>query len=73
MNGRRRPKKGEITEVGINFGLNRVIRDDILAKVVSFTESKSVSRTKFTVLAVEQDNGNPSGHRKATEGDFKND
>jgi len=74
MNGRRKPEKGEITKVGvINFGLNRVTRDDIIAKVASFTESTSGSQTRFTVLADEQDNGNWPDHREATEGDFSDD
>jgi hypothetical protein len=74
MNGRRKPNKGEITKVGvINFGLNRVTREDILARVVSFTESTSGSQIRFTVLADEQDNGNPPDHREATEGDSSDD
>jgi hypothetical protein len=74
MDGRRLPKKGEIINVGItDFGLNDacVTHANILAKVVSFTESTSESGTKYTVLATEEDNGNPVGHREATERDFQ--
>jgi hypothetical protein len=73
MNGQRKPKKGEIINVDIiNFGVNDIlVRERILAKVVSFTESTSGSRTKYTVLAAEQDNGNPPGQSEATEKDFE--
>jgi hypothetical protein len=74
MDGRHPPKKGEIINVGItDFGLNnaRVNHENIVAKVVSFTESTSESRTRYMVLATEEDNGNPAGYREATERDFQ--
>jgi predicted RNA-binding protein with TRAM domain len=74
MDGRGPPKEGEIINVGItDFGLNGagMKRENILAKVVSFTESTAESRTRYTVLATEEDNGNPVGHREATERDFQ--
>jgi hypothetical protein len=74
MDGRRAPKKGEIISVGVtDFGINdaRVNHENILARVVSFTESTSESRTRYTVLVTEEDNGNPPGHHEATERDFR--
>jgi hypothetical protein len=73
MDGRRPPKKGEIINVGIiNAGKNDARSlVDIPAKVVSFTESAAESGTRYTVLATEEDNGNPLGHREATERDFQ--
>jgi hypothetical protein len=74
MDGRREPKKGEIINVGIiNSGAGNIRArcEDIVAKVVSFTESTSKSPTRYTVLVDEQDNGNPPGHREATAKDFE--
>jgi len=69
MNGQRKPKKGEIISVGVtSFGGKR---ENILAEVISFTESTSGPQTRFVVHAAEQDNGNPPGHREATEKDFQ--
>jgi hypothetical protein len=69
MNGRRKPKKDEIINVGITTVVGS--RENIVAKVVSFSETTSGPRTRFVVHAAEQDNGNPPGHREATERDFQ--
>jgi hypothetical protein len=70
MNGRRAPKKDELINVVLReFGVNR--RESVLAKVISFTEVTSGSRTRYTVFAAEEDNGNPPGHREAIEADFE--
>ena len=74
MDGRRKPKEGEIINNVhvVNFGANgRLVNERILVKVDSFTESKSGFQSRFIVLATEQDNGNPPGHREATAKDFE--
>jgi hypothetical protein len=64
LDRRRAPVHGEVIDVVVK-------RESIRAKVVSFNESTSGSTTTYTVLATEEDDGNPPDHREATAKDFE--
>ena len=48
-----------------------VKRKNVRSKIVSSKESASGSKVTYVVLAAEADDGNPPGHREATEKDFE--
>jgi hypothetical protein len=62
--------KRQIAPVQGEF-INVVVKGvGIRAKIVAFNESVSGSTATYEILAVEDD-GNPPGHREATEKDFE--
>jgi hypothetical protein len=58
------PAQGEFIDVAVN-------REHMRAKVVAFNKKISGSTATYEVLAAEEDDGNPPGHREATEKDFE--
>jgi hypothetical protein len=65
MDRRRPPEVGEFIDVVVN-------REFIRARIVALNKSASGSTAAtYTVLAAEEDDGNPNGHREATQRDFE--
>jgi hypothetical protein len=54
---------GEVIDVSVK-------REGVRASIVTFNTSVSGSTSTHTIEAVEEDNGNPPGHREADEDDF---
>ena len=64
LDQRRAPVQGEAIAAVVN-------REKVHIKIVSFNTSHSGSTATHTILADELDDGNPPGHREATEKDFE--
>jgi hypothetical protein len=63
LDRRRAPVHGEVIDVSVK-------RKAVRAKIVAFNTSTSGSTSTYTIEAVEEDDGNPPGHREADEDDF---
>ena len=61
---RRAPVHGEFIDAVVK-------RKTIRAEIVAVHESASGSTGTYEILATEEDDGNPPGHREATEKDFE--
>ena len=59
----RGPVHGEVIDVSVK-------RKRVSAKIVAFNTSTSGSTSTHAIEAVEDDDGNPPGHREADEDDF---
>jgi hypothetical protein len=64
LDQRRAPVQGEFIDAVVN-------RDGVRAKIVAFNKSASGTTATYEILAAEEDDGNPRGHREATERDFE--
>jgi hypothetical protein len=64
LDQRRGPVHGEAIAAVVN-------RETVHVKIVSFNTSQSRSTATYIILADELDDGNPRGHREATEKDFQ--
>ena len=64
LDQRRAPVQGEFIDAVVN-------REKVRVKVGSFNTSESGSMATHIILADKMDNGNPPGHREATEKDFE--
>jgi hypothetical protein len=66
----RAPVQGESIDV-LAYRESIRTRENIRAKIVSFDTSPCDSKTRYTILATQEDDGNPPGYRVATEEDFE--
>jgi hypothetical protein len=63
LDRRRAPVQGEFIDVVVN-------RKQMRARIVGSNKSASGSTNTYTILAAEEDDDNPPGHREADEDDF---
>lgn len=67
----RGPEMDEVIDVIVHPEETAPRRKSVCAKIVSFHKSSADGTTTWEINAVEQDDGNPPGHREATEKDFQ--
>jgi hypothetical protein len=64
LDRRRSPEPGEVIDVVVNL-------KGIRAKIAAFNTTTRGSTATYEIRADEEDDGNPPGHREATEKDFE--